>query len=106
MPIVDTADLQVLEKRPGWRGRLIHSATMTFAHWDFDAGSDIHAHSHEQEEVWHVLEGQLEVTIGGETCVAGPGVVAIVPPHTLHAVKALTAGKAIVADFPLRPDFG
>ena len=53
-----------------------------------------------------MLEGQLEVTIGDETHVAGPGVVAIVPPHTLHAVKALSAGKAIVADFPLRPDFG
>jgi quercetin dioxygenase-like cupin family protein len=106
VPIINTADLTVLEKRPGWRGRLIHSATMTFAHWDFDAGADIHVHSHEQEEVWHVLEGELEVTIGSETHVAGPGVVAIVPPHTLHSVKALTAGKAIVADFPVRPDFG
>jgi quercetin dioxygenase-like cupin family protein len=106
VPIIDTAGLQVLEKRPGWRGKLIHSATMTFAHWDFDAGSDIHEHRHEQEEVWHVLEGELQITIGDETHIAGPGVVAIIPPHTSHAVKALTAGKAIVADFPVRADFG
>jgi len=31
--------------------------------------------------------------------------VAIVPPHIAHAVKALSDGKAIVADFPLREDF-
>jgi len=33
---------------------------------------------------------------------AGPGFVAIVPPNTTHEVKALTAGKAIVVDYPLR----
>jgi quercetin dioxygenase-like cupin family protein len=106
MPVIDTADLRVLEKRPGWRGRIIHSANMTFAHWEFDAGSDIHAHDHIQEEVWHVIEGRLEMIIGDERWVAGPGMVAIVPPHTSHSVKALTSGKAIVADFPLRPDLG
>jgi quercetin dioxygenase-like cupin family protein len=75
---------------------------MTFAHWDFDAGSDIHAHDHPQEEVWQVIEGQLEVTIGGETRIAGPGMVAIVPGGVTHSVRALTDGRAIVTDWPLR----
>jgi quercetin dioxygenase-like cupin family protein len=51
-----------------------------------------------------VLEGELEVTIGGETRVAGPGMVAVVPPHTAHSVVARSDGKAIVTDFPLRPE--
>lgn len=46
----------------------------------------IHAHSHEQEEVWHVVEGELEVTIAGKTERAGPGFVAIVPPNREHEV--------------------
>jgi quercetin dioxygenase-like cupin family protein len=96
----------VLEKRPGWRGRLFHSPSMTFAHWDFDAGSTIHEHFHEQEEVWHVLEGELEVTIAGTALVAGPGMVAIVPAETPHSVRAVSDGKAIVVDYPLRADFG
>ena len=66
MPVIDTQTLKVLEKRPGWRGRVVHSPSMTFVHWDFDAGSSIHEHHHEQEEVWHVLEGELEMTIGVE----------------------------------------
>lgn len=105
MPVIDTHDLVVLEKRPGWRGRLFHSPSMTFAHWDFDAGSTIHEHAHEQEEVWHVIEGELEVTIGGVAHLAGPGMVAIVPAQVRHAVLAVSDGKAIVVDYPLRTDF-
>ena len=105
MTIIDTNALERREKRPGWRGHIFHSANMTFAHWDFTKGATIHRHAHEQEEVWHVIEGRIEVTFGGDTHVAGPGVVAIIPPNTPHDVVALSDGKAIVADFPRREGF-
>jgi quercetin dioxygenase-like cupin family protein len=105
MTIIDTNKLEALEKRPGWRGHIFHSQTMTFAHWDFSKGATIHAHDHEQEEVWHIVEGELELTIGSKSHIAGPGMVAIVPPHAAHEVKALSDGMAIVADYPLRKDF-
>jgi quercetin dioxygenase-like cupin family protein len=104
MPFLDTSTLPQDERRPGWLGRYFHSPTLTFAHWEFTKGADIHAHSHEQEEVWQVIEGELSVTIGGETQVAGPGMVAVVPANTTHSVVALTDGRAIVTDFPLRPE--
>lgn len=106
MQIIDTHFLPILDKLPGWRGRLIHAQSMTFAHWDFDEGAQIHAHSHEQEEVWHVLEGQLVATVDDREVIAGPGMVLILPPLARHAITALTAGKAIVADHPSRRDFG
>jgi len=105
MPFLDTRKIAVNEKLPGWRGRVFTSASMTFAHWDFDAGATIHAHSHEQEEVWQILEGELEITIDGETRIAGPGTAAIAPPGATHSVTALTAGRAMVADWPVRADF-
>ena len=105
MPIIDTRKLAARDKRPGWSGRIFHSANMTFAHWDFKAGSSIHDHNHDQEEVWHILEGELEVTINGAKHRAVAGMVAIIPPNTAHSVVALTDGKAIVADFPLRDNF-
>ena len=104
MPLIDTAALAVVERLPGWRGRIFHSANMTFAHYEFDAGSTIHEHHHEQEEVWNVIEGELEVSIAGERRRAGAGQVAIVPPNTPHSVRALTDGRAIVVDHPLRWD--
>jgi oxalate decarboxylase/phosphoglucose isomerase-like protein (cupin superfamily) len=35
---------------------------MILAHYDFRRGSAIHEHSRPQEEVYEVIEGQLEVT--------------------------------------------
>ncbi len=102
MAVVDTTKLDVIERKPGWHGRYFHSPSMTFAHYEFEAGSSIHEHFHEQEEVWEVIEGELDVTVDGVTQTVGPGMAAIVPPNTPHAVRAVTDGKAIVVDYPLR----
>jgi len=106
MPFIDTNTIAIKEPRPGWKGRFFSSEAMTFGHYEIDAGAWIHAHDHANEEVWHVLEGQLEVTIAGETRIAGPGSVAVVPPNTTHSVRALTAGRAIVVDQPRRDEIG
>ncbi len=102
MTFIDTSKLPAIERLPGWRGRYFDSPSMTFAHYEFDAGSSIHEHSHPQEEVYEVIEGELEITISGVTQRLVPGYVGIVPPNTLHAVKAISRGKVIVVDYPLR----
>jgi quercetin dioxygenase-like cupin family protein len=106
MPFVDTEKLKVIERLPGWQGRYFHSAHMTFAHYDFKRGSSIHEHFHEEEEVYEVIEGELEITVDGVPQIARAGLVAIVPANIRHAVKALTDGRVIVIDHPARPDFG
>ncbi|HZP64173.1 MAG TPA: cupin domain-containing protein [Terriglobales bacterium] len=106
MPFIDTSALKVFERLPGWRGRYFHSATMTFAHYEFSQGASIHEHFHPEEEVYEVLEGELELTIDGKSQIIGPGVAAIVPANVRHSVKALTAGRAIIVDHPARPEFG
>jgi quercetin dioxygenase-like cupin family protein len=105
MAFIDTHQLDVLNKRPGWRGRLFHSKNNTFVWWEFDKDADIHRHDHEQEEVWLVIEGELEVSVAGKTQRCGPGTAAIVPAHTPHSVLVLQAGRAIVVDHPLREGF-
>jgi quercetin dioxygenase-like cupin family protein len=52
-----------------------------------------------------LLEGSLELTIDGTLHIVRPGIVAIVPPNVLHSARALTDGRAIVVDYPLRADF-
>jgi quercetin dioxygenase-like cupin family protein len=97
MPFLDVSGLRVTERLPGWYGRYFHSPSMTFAHYDFVRGASIHEHFHPQEEVYEVIEGELEVTIDG--------VAEIVPPSVPHSVKALTDGRAIIVDCPARPEF-
>ena len=105
MPFINTRDLNVIERLPGWHGRYFHSPSMTFAHYDFTRGASIHEHFHPQEEVYEVIEGELEMTIDAETQIVHPGLVAIVPANVRHSVKALTDGQAIIVDYPLRRDF-
>ena len=105
MNFVDTNQLPAVERLPGWRGRYFSSPSMTFAHYEFDAGASIHEHSHPQEEVYEVIEGELEITIGGVTRRIGSGIVGIVPSNTLHSVTALSNGRVIVVDYPLREGF-
>src|SRR5580693_4155248 len=105
MPFVDTSRLEVIERLPGWHGRYFHSASMTFAHYNFKRGASIHEHFHPQEEVYEVIEGELEVTIDGVAQIAGAGLVAIVPADARHSVKALTDGRAIIVDHPARRGF-
>jgi quercetin dioxygenase-like cupin family protein len=78
---------------------------MTFAHYEFASGSSIHEHFHPEEEVYEVIEGELEVTIDGAAQVARAGLVAIVPSNVPYSVKALTDGRAIIVDYPLRREF-
>jgi quercetin dioxygenase-like cupin family protein len=79
---------------------------MTFAYYSVVAGSSIHEHSHENDEVWNVIEGELEITIAGRTQVVRAGDAAVVPPGTLHAVTAITDSRAIVVDQPRRASIG
>lgn len=106
MPFIDTNELRVIERLPGWKGRYFHSTSMTFAHYDFTAGSSIHEHSHPEEEVYEVIEGEIEVVIEGQCQIVKPGIIAFVPANSRHSVKALTDGRLIVVDHPARPEFG
>jgi quercetin dioxygenase-like cupin family protein len=78
---------------------------MTFAHYDFKRGASIHEHFHAEEEVYEVIEGEIEITIDGVAQIARAGLVAIVPANVRHSVKALTDGRAIIVDYPRRREF-
>lgn len=105
MPFLDVGNLRVTERLPGWHGRYFHSLNMTFAHYDFMRGASIHEHFHPQEEVYEVIEGELELSIDGVAEIIRPGRVAIVPAGVRHSVRALTDGRAIIVDSPARPEF-
>jgi len=106
MPFVDTRGLTVREVKPGWHGRFVVSESMTIAYYAIDAGASLHEHSHANEEVWNVLSGALEITIGGESFRAGAGIAAVVPPNTAHSVRALLSSTVIVVDEGRRGEIG
>jgi quercetin dioxygenase-like cupin family protein len=105
MGLINISELEVVERLPGWRGRFFHSAEMTFAHYEFACGASIHEHSHAQEEVYQVIEGELRITIAGVVSTLRPGTIAIVPAEARHSVEALSDGRVLIVDCPRRPEF-
>jgi quercetin dioxygenase-like cupin family protein len=106
MPFVAPSQLPVKEPLPGWRGRFFHSDHMTFTYYEVQAGSRVHRHHHPEEEVWHVVEGELAITLGESERVVHAGEAVVVPADTEHAVRAERACRAIVVDHPVRTTIG
>ncbi len=107
MSFVDSHDLPARQPLAGWNGRFFHSENMTFVYYDVDADAvPIHEHHHPEEEVWHVVEGEIAITLEGVEHVAGPGCAAIVPSNTRHSARPLGAARAIVVDHPVRGSVG
>lgn len=107
MPFVDTSTVEPRSPLPGWSGRFVHSENMTFVYWDIaDGAQPLHEHDHIQEEVWHVIDGEIEITIEGVSQTAGPGCVALIPPSARHSVRVLRSSRVLVIDYPKREAFG
>jgi len=102
MPFLFKKSMEVHEPKPGWRGAFAWAPSMSFVQYEIEKGATLHEHHHDNEEVWIVLDGQLEMTLDGETSVARTGDMVVVPRNAPHSARALTAVRAIVVDQPAR----
>ena len=101
--IVVPDDMVVGSPLPGWSGRFFHAVNMTFSLWEIAAdASDLHSHRHPYEEVWTIIEGEIDLTIDGQVHTLVTGSAAIIPPDVSHAAAVRGACKAYVADHPRR----
>jgi quercetin dioxygenase-like cupin family protein len=99
---IDVGDLEPKVTLPGWVGRFFHSEHMTFAYWDIEEGATLHEHEHPNEEVWHVVEGEIVLTVGGVEHTVRAGQAMVIAPADAHSVVAHHRCRVIVADYPLR----
>ena len=70
-----------------------------------DDGTLLPEHSHPHEQWLNLIEGELELTVGGETRVIHPGITVYIPSNIPHSGKALTECKVIDVFTPVREDF-
>ncbi len=105
MAFENLENIEEKELVPGFRVRFVHSDTMTFAYWNIDAGAELPAHSHPHEQVANPLEGEFELTVGGEPRVIGVGDVVVIPGNVLHSGKAVTDCRILDVFHPVREDY-
>lgn len=69
--------------------------------WVFnDSSSYVPTHWHSAMEIMYVLEGEVDVTVGGQTTVLLPGDVYLVDCAVPHSTKSLDGNKAVLIQIP------
>ena len=98
-------DIQAKEIRPGFFGKMVHGDKSTLAFWEIKKGSVLEEHHHVHEQITHILEGKLQMKIGGEVFLLSEGIVHVIPSNMPHSAMALTDCKVIDSFAPARDDY-
>jgi quercetin dioxygenase-like cupin family protein len=70
-------------------GPVLRSDNMEVTKISFEKGKGADIHTHEEEQLMYVLEGELEVTCNGETYRVRPGEATFNPSNAPHGVMAI-----------------
>ena len=89
--------LQAEEPYPGLRRRTFDSAGATVNEYSFAPGASFPLHSHPQEQVTLVLEGEVEMTVEDSPSTLSAGAWSVVGPDVRHGIVAGAEGARILA---------
>jgi quercetin dioxygenase-like cupin family protein len=93
---------QIIE---GISGQYIHGNQITMGVVEVKKGSLLPQHHHPHEQITFILEGELEMTIGGETMTLKPGSFHVIHSNVPHAAVAHMDCKLIDVFSPVREDY-
>jgi quercetin dioxygenase-like cupin family protein len=85
------------EAMPGVHRAAFSSQHSTVTSYIFDPGASFPLHSHPQEQILLVEDGDVTFTVAGEPLHLSSGDWAVVEPDVEHGLEAGEAGAAIVA---------
>lgn len=105
MDKLELNDLPAVEKMPGFKGKFIHTDTMTLAYWTIAEGSILPTHHHHHEQVINMMEGELELILDGVTHRLTAGDILVIPSNRPHGGKAITEVKVLDVFHPVREDY-
>ena len=87
------------------QGRYVHVDAMTIGEVSLDPNTVVPMHVHPHEQLTYVIEGRFQFTVGSETTVLEPGMVALIPGGVTHGGTTLTACTVIDVFSPIREDY-
>lgn len=93
------------EIMPGLHGKLVHTENMSLVFWDVEKDAKVPEHHHVHEQIMHVIEGEFEFTLNGETKVYHPGAIVTIASNIPHSGRALTTCKLMDVFSPARDEY-
>ena len=103
--LLDIEKIRSKEICTGVRTKVVSGEQLMLSFVEISEGADMQMHSHPNEQVGVVLEGEIDIIIGTATRTLKPGDIYLLPPHVPHGVRS--KGKARVLDVfcPPRKDY-
>ncbi len=98
-------DITPKELVSGISGHYVHGASMTLGYVEIKAGSDLPAHQHIHEQITYIIEGQMDMVIGGNSYSLTAGMYYVIPSNVSHGAIAKTDCKVIDVFNPVREDY-
>ena len=98
-------DIPSKEVVKGITGHYAHGKDLTFGYVEIKAGSNLPEHHHPHEQITYIIEGQLDMTIGGKFCPLSAGMYYVIPSNVPHSAVAKVDCKAIDVFNPVREDY-
>lgn len=98
-------DITPKELTTGITGHYVHGAQLTLGYVEIAAGSVLPQHSHVHEQITYIIEGQLDMVIGGKDCSLKAGMFYVIPSNVLHGAIAPVDCKVIDVFNPVREDY-
>tara|TARA_B100000686_G_scaffold355191_1_gene470849 strand:+ start:10321 stop:10632 length:312 start_codon:yes stop_codon:yes gene_type:complete len=102
---MDLKDIETREIMPGLHGKIVHGENITWAFWKAEKDTQVPLHQHENEQIMHVLDGEIELTLMGKTKIYRSGSVVIIPSNEPHSAVALTKCELMDVFSPVREDY-
>ncbi len=84
-------DLPEVELAPGIRARPLVGTNLLASFVRYEPNSVAPLHAHEEEQLFIVVEGELEMTLGGVLRRMRPGDAALIPAWVEHTVRSFDA---------------
>lgn len=102
---LNLSNIQSKEIVPGYHGKLVHMKNMSLVFWDVEKDAEVPEHHHIHEQIMHVMEGEFEFTLDGETKRYLPGDIVTIPSNIPHSGKAITPCKLMDVFSPARTEY-
>ena len=98
-------NIQAKNLAPGITGHYAHGDKVTFGFVELKKGSSVPVHHHIHEQITYIIEGQLDMVIGGEAFSLTDGMYHVILSNTPHSAVAITDCKVIDIFGPVREDY-
>ena len=93
------------ELAPGITGYYAHGERSSFGYIELKKGSQVSMHSHINEQITYIIEGQLDMIIDGVVFSLTDGMYHVIHSNVPHSAIAVTDCKVIDSFSPAREDY-